>query len=148
MTTTREAIGVLNGLMEVCLDTERGFRSAAEHVASLGLRELFSSYARQRLQFAEELGSEVRRLGGRPEIGVSATAALHRGWVDVKSSLQRNEEGSVVAELERGEDAAVRSYRDALSTGVPLELRPLVERQYARVQEIHDRVRSLEKATA
>ena len=144
----QEAIGALNGLLEVCLDTERGFRSAAEHVASLGLRELFSSYARQRLQFAEELGSEVRRLGGRPEIGINPTGALHHGWVDVKSAIDRNEAGAVIAELERDEDAAVRRYRDALDGRIPLEVRPLVERQYARILETHDRVRSLEKATA
>ena len=140
------AIPTLNNLIETCKDGEEGFRTAADGVKNSDLRTLFLTYSQQRAQFAAELQSEVRHLGGDPEDSGSVAASLHRGWINIKSTVTGEDEGAVISECERGEDSAVRNYKDALNHDLPANLRSIVERQYAQVKEAHDRIRALERA--
>jgi uncharacterized protein (TIGR02284 family) len=76
----------------------------------------------------------------------SVAATLHRGWINIRSAVAGQDDGAVVSECERGEDAAVSAYRDALDEDLPANIRAVVERQYAEVKQAHDRIRSLERA--
>jgi uncharacterized protein (TIGR02284 family) len=136
----------LNDLIQTCKDGENGFRAAAEAVADTNLRHLFESYAQQRGEFAAELQREVRRLAEDPPAASGhATAALHRGLMDIKASLTGRDEATIIAECERGEDAAVKMYRKALDSDLPTDIRVLVERQFLEVKDAHDHIRSLER---
>lgn len=146
MASNAEVIRTLNGLIETCRDGEEGFRTAAEGVQSAELKELFHSYSRQRASFVGELQDEVRRMGGEPEDSGSTSAALHRGWMGLRAALSGGHDDAVLAECERGEDAALASYRAALGTDMPASARSVVERQFAEVKEAHERVRNLERA--
>ena len=139
-------ISTLNNLIETCKDGEQGFRAAADGVQRSDLRTLFLTYSQQRAQFAAELQNEVRHLGGDPEERGSVAASLHRGWINIKSAVTGEDEGAVISECERGEDSAIRNYRDALNEDLPANIRETVERQYAQVKEAHDRIRAPERA--
>ena len=140
-----ELISALNGLIETCKDGEKGFRTAAEGLTNGDLAALFLNYAEQRASFAVALQAEVRRLGGDPETGGTAIGALHRGWIDIKSAVAGKDEGAVIAEAERGEDHAVRSYRQALEKTLPTGIQTIIENQYIHVRDAHDHVRALER---
>ncbi|HWP46704.1 MAG TPA: PA2169 family four-helix-bundle protein [Candidatus Limnocylindrales bacterium] len=144
----REAISVLNNLIETCKDGENGFQTAAEGIKDSQLKSLFNSYAQQRAQFASELQREVRRLGGQPEDSGSVTASIHRGWMNIKSAVTGEDKAAIISECERGEDVAVKTYKEALNANLPADIRVIVEQQYAKIQEAHDKIRSLEKATS
>lgn len=147
-TDNDNVISTLNNLIETCKDGQNGFQAAADGVKNGDLKTLFHTYSQQRAAFAGELQSEVRRLGGDPEKTGSLTASLHRGWIDIKSAVTGEDEAAVISECERGEDSAVRNYKDALDNeSLPGDLRSIVERQFAQVREAHDRIRALEKAT-
>ena len=143
----QEVISTLNNLIETCKDGENGFRTAAEHVKDRHLRTLFNTYAQQRAQFAAELQSEVRGLGGDPEMAGSVGGAMHRGWINLKAAVTGGEEGAILAECERGEDAALKNYHEAQNVDLPEPVQDIVERQYRQVKEAHDRIRAMEKAT-
>ena len=147
-TDTDDVISTLNNLIETCKDGQNGFQTAADGVKNSELKTLFHTYAQQRAQFSGELQSEVRRLGGDPENTGSVAASLHRGWINIKSAVTGEDEGAVIAECERGEDSAVRNYKDALSENLPENIRSIVQSQYTQVQEAHDRIRSLERASS
>jgi len=148
MADNDNVISCLNNLIETCKDGQDGFKTAAEGVDRSELKTLFYEFSQQRATFAGELQNEVRRLGGDPEKSGSVAASLHRGWIDIKSAVTGHDDNAIIAECERGEDSAVRNYKDALTDeNLPSDVRTLVERQYAAVQEAHDRVRSLERAT-
>lgn len=146
--TNDEVISTLNNLIETCKDGQDGFRAAAEGVKNSELKTLFSTYSQQRAQFAGELQNEVLRLGGDPEKTGSTAAALHRGWIDIKSAVTGEDEGAIIAECERGEDSAVKNYKEALTEGLPADVNSIIERQYGQVKEAHDRIRALERATS
>ncbi len=147
MASNDNVISTLNNLIETLKDGENGFRTAADGVTSAQVKTLFHTYSQQRAQFAAELQSEVRRLGGDPEKTGSVAATLHRGWINIKSTVTGSNENAVLAECERGEDSAVSNYQDALKENLPADVKAIVEKQYTQVKEAHDRVRNLERAT-
>ncbi len=146
--TNDAAISVLNSLVETCRDGQEGFRTAAEHVRDPQLKQLFTTYSQQRAQFVAELQVEIRRLGGDPDRSGSVAGALHRGWMNLRSGIAGGDDQALVAEAERGEDSAKAAYEDALQRGLPTAARSLVEQQYARVKEAHDRIRALRERAA
>jgi uncharacterized protein (TIGR02284 family) len=143
-----EVIGNLNDLIETCKDGEQGFRAAAEAIGEEGddeLRTLFNTYAQQRARFAAELQNEVLRRGGDPAEAGHVTGAFHRGWMNIKSLVTGRDAPAIIAEAERGEDAAMRNYEQALKQDLPADLLAIVDAQYQEVRQAHDRVRSLER---
>ena len=144
-----KSISVLNDLIETCEDGEHGFTTAAKDAKDAELGRVFSQYAAQRGNYIRELQERVRALGGDPDKHGSVSGSLHRGWINLKAALTSDEPHAVLAECERGEDAAVANYRDALkSTELDSETRALVQRQAAGVQEAHDRVKQLRDSVA
>ncbi len=141
--STTDFISWLNDLIETCKDGENGFREAADAVGSSTYKSLFNEYARQRSQFASELQNHVTRLGGKAETTGSASAALHRGWIDLKTAITGKDDHAILAECERGEDSAVKNYQKVLAEDLPSDLRSVVDEQYRQIMEAHNRIRSL-----
>ena len=83
-----------------------------------------------------------------PAQGGSISGSLHRAWTNIKSTITGMSEHAVLAECERGEDAAKAAYEAALQKNLPADVRTLVERQYEGVKANHDRVRNLRNVAA
>ncbi|MBI5271218.1 MAG: PA2169 family four-helix-bundle protein [Burkholderiales bacterium] len=143
MDNDRNTLSTLNKLIETCKDGEYGFQSCAEHVNSAELRSLFTARASDCRQAATELQALVRQHGGEPEDSGSATGAMHRGWVAVKGTLAGYSDLAMLEECERGEDAALERYREALEEDLPPQVRMVVERQFEGVKRNHMQVRTL-----
>jgi uncharacterized protein (TIGR02284 family) len=135
---------ILNDLIETLKDGQEGFKQAAESVSNPNLKSLFSDYSQQRSRFATALQTEARRHGEPdPETSSSATGALHRGWINLKSAITGGDEHAILAECERGEDSAVEEYKKALDNGLSPTAQELVTRQFAEIKAAHDRIRNL-----
>jgi uncharacterized protein (TIGR02284 family) len=143
-----DVIATLNDLIETSRDGEQGFRTCAEGVQSPNLKALFEAAARRCAEGAAELDAKVRSLGGEPAQGGSISGSMHRTWTNIKSAITGMNEHAVLAECERGEDAAKAAYEAALQKNLPADVRTLVERQYQGVKANHDRVRNLRNAAA
>jgi len=142
--TINYTIDTLNDLTEILKDGEYGFRTAAKDVKAPELAVLFERYATQRAEFASTLQAHVISLGAKIEKSGSVTGDLHRGWINLKAALSTNEPHAVLAEAERGEDAAVAQYKKALERGdLDQPTRDLISRQYTEVKAAHDNVRAL-----
>ena len=140
---TKDVVSVLNDLIETCKDGEQGFRTAAEKAKDSSLKSLFSKYASQRAGYVTELQSAVRDIGGDPATSGHVAATLHRGWINLKEALSRDEDKAIINECESGEDAAIKNYKDALSKSLPANLLSLVQKQFSGVQEAHGVIRDL-----
>jgi uncharacterized protein (TIGR02284 family) len=138
---------VLNDLIEVCVDGQKGFEAAAKAVDDPTIKDELVGYSWQRQQFATELRSRMKAFGEEPARHGSMSGAIHRGWMDVKSALGASSGHSILAECERGEDVAEQVYREAMSTGLPPEYTKVVETQYQTIQRTHDRIKALRDAT-
>lgn len=138
-----DTISTLNNLIETCKDGQDGFKTAAEGVERSDLKSLFYELGQQRSQFAGELQTLVRELGGDPESTGSTTAALHRGWINIKSLITGKDETAILNEAERGEDIAKAAYEKATKEQLPSNVSSVVAQQATKVKAAHDRVRDL-----
>jgi uncharacterized protein (TIGR02284 family) len=138
-----DVISCLNGLIETAKDGQQGFQEAADGVERSDLKSLFYEFSQQRAQFAGDLQTLVRSLGGDPENSGSIGGAIHRGWINIKSAITGNDEQAVLNEAERGEDIAKAEYKKALEGNLPANVRETVQNQYGSVQAAHDRVKAL-----
>ena len=143
-----DIIDTLEDLVETSKDGEYGFRTSAEHVKNPEIQRLFLQRADECRMAAQELQRCIVQQGGKvDEEGGSASGALHRGWVSVKGTLAGYTDLAMLEEVERGEDTALKRYRDALKdTSMPSDVRSLIERQLQGVQRNHDQVRALRDA--
>ena len=142
----KEAISVLNDLIETSKDGQEGFKTCAEDIKNPELKALFVKRSADCGTAAAELQAEVRKLGGDPETSTSVAGDLHRRWVDVKSIFTGKGVEAVLNEAERGEDHALKAYKEALekiSKHNLVGIRDVVERQYLNVQRNHDQVKAL-----
>lgn len=135
---------VLHHLIEVCEDGERGFLAAADHVSAPGLKSLFTELAAERARFATDLVPHLQRLGGRTDHGGSGAGTLHRGWIGLKSLVPGHTDHAIVTEAERGEQAALDAYEEALSGMLPPTATTLIEAQREAMQKANDRIRSID----
>ncbi len=141
----------LNGLIETANDGEQGFRAAADDCSDPQLKTLFLELSAERGSFANELKALVIASGSDPAAGGSLAGVVHRGWINLKSSLSTREDLSVLEECERGEDSAVHRYQEALETDIPGEAPEdvtsdaikTVKRQHDRILKSHHLVKSL-----
>jgi len=134
---------VLNDLIETCKDGEQGFSTSADDAKDPELKTTFRRHAQECARSAAELQTLVSRLGGKPEERGSVAGAVHRGWVNLKSSVTPRTDLAILEECERGEDVAKARYSKALENALPEDIRQVVERQYAGVMRNHNEIRDL-----
>ena len=143
-----DVISTLNGLIQTCKDGQYGFKAASEGIERSDLKTVFYEFSQQRAEFAGVLQELVRSLGGDPEDSGSVSAAVHRGWMDIKSLVTGKDEGAILNECERGEDYAKEAYTEALKEKLPANVADVVTQQSHAIVAAHNRVRSLRDSAA
>lgn len=139
----KDTISLLNNLIETSKDGQKGFGECASDIENTELKTLFTQRSQECAAAAGELQQLVRSLGGDPETSSSAAGTLHRGWVNLKSVLTGHSEKAILNECERGEDVALKHYKDALEKELPSNVRSILEKQRQGVQRNHDQVKAL-----
>lgn len=143
----KDAIDLLNDLIETSKDGQKGFETSAEDLKNPQLKTFFQQRASDCASAVRELQAEVRALGGDPETSSSVSGSLHRAWVDLKSLVTGKSDEAILNEVERGEDVALKSYKEALQKatekGVPASVLGLIQKQLDGTQRNHDQVKAL-----
>lgn len=143
MINNDEAISVLNDLIEVSKDGEQGFLQSSESVDDAKLKAYFLHRSHEVKQGVYELQALVRELGGKPEDSASISGFLHRRWLDIKTAITSNDNVAVLNEVERGEDVALKAYRDASEKALPAAANLLILRHLKGAQRNHNEVKQL-----
>jgi len=142
--TNAQTIRTLNELIIVCRDGENGFHVCAEHVRDEQLKTLFLERASACARAAVELQNLVLELGGEPARETSSVfGTMHRRWINVRATFTGDDDATIVAECERGEDYALEIYRNALDDHLPDFVRRIVLQQFEGVMNNHDQIRIL-----
>ena len=117
MSDHSKQISALNKLITTLYDGENGYKEAAEEVDNASLATRFRTLSQQRYDFGHEIKPFIKQLGGDIDKGGSASAAIHRAWIDLKTALSGNDEAAVLNECVRGEESAVETYQDVIMNG-------------------------------
>ena len=146
MADTMTAPNAINHLIETAQDGADGYRAAADDVKDAQLKQLFTQYATQRSQFASELRDLASTVGGDVDKGGSASAAVHRGWINLKSVVTGRDDAAILAECERGDENAMKAYNEAMSAPLSPQVMAVVRRQAGEVQQAYQRVKGLQQS--
>lgn len=145
MSTTANATGVINDLIEINNDRVAGFEKAIADIKdeNIDLKELFLGYSEQSRKNGQELAALVGNTD-EVETGNSVSGTLHRAWIDVKSIFGGSDRASILSEAERGEDAIKKAYQDALSSGeLSADAFQIVSSQAQEINAAHDQIKAL-----
>ncbi|WP_417942440.1 ferritin-like domain-containing protein [Flavobacterium sp. RS13.1] len=113
--TTKEAVKTLEGLISILEDGKLGYTNAAEHVENPAMKTEFLEFARERALFIVELQDEINKLGKSTDTsGGGPLGALHRTWIDIKSSFTGGDTEAIINACVTGEEAAIEKYKKAL----------------------------------
>lgn len=141
---------ILNDLIRINNDRVEGYSKAATQTKDQDLQSLFSQYAQQSRQFANELRGLINDVGNSEDRKdkvtdeTTASGKIYRTWMDVKATFSGGNRKSVLAACEFGEDAAQKAYKTALEDeDLRPNLRSVIESQKATLLEAHDQVKMM-----
>jgi uncharacterized protein (TIGR02284 family) len=142
---TAENLATLEELIQLNTDSATGFDNAAELVDNAGLADFMRRIASERREQARQLQAIVATQGGEPRQGGSMTAAAHRMWTNLRSSMGGGAH-AVLSEAESGEDHMVARYELALAGMNGTTVGALLQQHRAAVRDAHDRIKQLRDA--
>jgi uncharacterized protein (TIGR02284 family) len=138
---------ILNTLTATLIDSVEGYQKAAADTTNQRFAEMFNARAQERQQAVTKLQAASAKLGGDPESEGSTTAALHRGWINLKEAVVGRDDQAIVNEVERGEDYLKAKFETALKNAdLPADARMAVEEAWTSVRAGHDEMSQLKHA--
>lgn len=145
---TDNEINVLNDLIEVTLDSVKGYEDAAGQARSETLKSMFTRRAAERRTVVNELQQMVRARGGSPEDDSSILSKAHRMFLNLKNTVAGQDDKTVIEEVERGEDHLKDRWERALDNrDLPADLHAALSRFFQSVKAGHDEVSAMKHAT-
>ncbi|WPQ60740.1 PA2169 family four-helix-bundle protein [Chitinophaga sancti] len=150
MQATLETIEILNDLVQINNDRIDGYEKALQELKQEDndLKALFSSMISESHEIRLALGTEVNALGGDMETSTTTSGKIYRAWMDIKAVFTGHDRHTVLANCERGEDAAQKAYDSALEEEeLPAYLREMVSEQKQTLRRSHDKIKELRDAT-
>lgn len=157
MENTKETIDVLNDLVLINNDRIAGYEKAlaelkekdAADQENLDLTVLFEKMIDDSRDLRNALGREVQVLGGEMAEGTMTSGKIYRAWMDIKAMFTGKDRHTILANCERGEDAAQNAYEEALQEeSLPQFLYDMISDQKELLRESHDEIRSLRDQVA
>ncbi len=136
-TITRAFTDILN----LNRTSAKGYQEAAEEVSSPELKSKLSQFAQQRAGFVSDLegyakqyGIEAKKETTIESVATDAAAAVHRGWINIKSAFTGGSDSSVLEAAETGEATALKAYETALSAqDIPAGAKTVFQQQHDAV---------------
>jgi uncharacterized protein (TIGR02284 family) len=143
-----EIAEVLSPLISVTLQGVDGLRQAEAKIVDRDVQEIVREIGQQHDRAAAALDAEVRRHGATPLVGVTSPSRPHPAWSELRRALVTGEIPAIIAAIENGEDSALETFRMALHADLPDETRVLVGAHFHAIQQTHNRMSALKKATS
>jgi uncharacterized protein (TIGR02284 family) len=136
----KDTLTLVQGLIQINLDSRDGLREAASNISDVSVAELFQDIARDRETQAAELSRLVAANGEDPQNAGSIMAAAHRAWIDIRSILGGGLP-AMLSEAERGEAYINMKYEDAIQNCTQYVVTEILQRHYAAVKATYEAVR-------
>ncbi len=136
MDTNVSSSRAIADLLAINHTSVKGYQEAAEGVKSPELKSELSKFSQQRAQFA----SELQRFGAAANettvegAVTEAVAAVHRGWINLRTAITGNSDAAILDECERGESTALNAYETALANSdLPADAKSVLQRQHGEI---------------
>ena len=130
-------VEALEALTSTLTDSINGYEEAASVAGGGAISAFLHSKAQERRQITDAFRARIASLGGNSAVTGSASAALHRRFLDLRSMFQ-NDTKAAVAEVERGENYLKDRFESyAADLNISAETRELIRSTYEQVRFDH-----------
>lgn len=138
-------IETFNDLIRAHRDRMAGYQKATLSLKpqEAGLSSIFAEIIKESQQCIADLNSRIVSDGDVPAEHVSLEGKVYRMWMDLKVTFSSNPNYSLLDICEKGEDAMMKAYKEALShpgTLTPDDLH-LLNVQREIVKKTHDMIK-------
>ncbi len=128
----------LTDILNLNRTSVKGYQEAAEEVKSPDLKSKLSEFSQQRAHFVSDLEGYARQYGIEAKeentiesLATDAAAAVHRGWINIKSAITGADDSAVLEAAETGEATALKAYETVLSSNdVPAGAKSVFQQQH------------------
>lgn len=146
MIQNEATVEILNDLIEINNDRITGYDRAMKESTeeNSDLKDLFGHMIRESQDCKMALATEVLVLKGETAEGTTAKGKIYRAWMDVRAVFTGHDRYTILANCERGEDAAQSAYKSALEDeNLPQYLHDMVAGQQSKLKLSHDKIKTL-----
>lgn len=140
----------LSDLVKINNDRIEGYRKAMDQTDDVDLKALFQRMTEESIVYINQLNEELLKGGSGEERNTTVYGRLYRTWMGVRATFTGKNRYAILAACEYGEDAAQRTYEDALRSDIsmPYSVREMIANQKGALKSSHDTIktyRDLEK---
>ncbi len=141
----KELVNTLQDLLQKNYDAEAGYKQVMQKTENQPLKNWMQQKALQRNTFATELDFQIRKHNAEPKASGTLTGDLHRGWINVKSTLTSDTDEALLEECIRGEKASLTEYEEKLERfNEDSEIKTIIQTQLTTVRSALNTVKKLE----
>ncbi|GAA3914469.1 PA2169 family four-helix-bundle protein [Chitinophaga oryziterrae] len=140
----------LSDLVKINNDRIEGYKKAMDQTDDVDLKALFQRMTEESRVYINQLNEELVKGGIGGEKNTTVYGRLYRTWMGVKATFTGKNRYAILAACEYGEDAAQKTYEDALRSDIsmPYSVREMIANQKSALKSSHDTIktfRDLEK---
>ncbi|RAJ18023.1 ferritin-like domain-containing protein [Olleya aquimaris] len=143
--SNQDTVNALQELLQKNYDAEAGYKQVMTKTENQHLKNWLQQKALQRNTFATELDHQIRKHNAEPKTDGTLKGDLHRGWINIKSTLSKDTDEALLEECIRGEKASVEEYESQLENfNNNPEIKTIVQSQLTTVKSALNTVKKLE----
>ncbi len=135
-------IEVLNDLVKINNDRISGYETALDEIkdADIDLKGMFRKMAHDSRENVKELSDLILKNGGEVSHKTTVPGKIYRTWMSLKAAITGSDRKSILSSCEYGEDAAQKSYAEALASDAEIdaESRQTIMSQKSALKESHN----------
>jgi len=128
----------LTDILNLNRTSVKGYQEAAEEVKNADTKAKLSQFSQQRAGFVSDLEGYAKQYGidaadtnTVESLTTDAAAAVHRGWINIKSAITGADDSAVLEAAETGEASALKAYETVLSSNdVPAGAKTVFQQQH------------------
>jgi len=135
----------LNNLLNLNLDGQSGYKTAAEVLSNPDYAELFRQYAQARERNSTQLINLLQSSGYAADKLGSLPGLLRQGWLNLESLLTQGD-APIFAECERSDELTLAAYQDIMGQTTREDLMSILRAQFTDIRNAHTRVKALRAA--
>ena len=146
MIQNEATVEILNDLIEINNDRITGYDRALKELTdeTADLKPLFEHMIKESHDCKMALSTEVLVLKGETAEGTTTKGKIYRAWMDVRAVFTGHDRYTILANCERGEDAAQSAYKSALEEDdLPQYLHDTVAEQQSKLKLSHDKIKMM-----
>lgn len=128
----------LTDILNLNRTSVKGYQEAAEEVKDTATKAKLNEFSQQRAGFVADLEGFAKQYGidaadtnTIESVATDAAAAVHRGWINIKSAFTGQDDSAVLDAAETGEATSLKAYETVLaSADVPAGAKSVFQQQH------------------